>query len=121
MIQGLPGQFQVGYSKKNHKLFVPTVGARGNLASSLARVDADTLQTEAFAELPVKKNDKGQYGYTSAYGVTVDDVDGTVWVTNTIDNSVAVYDQQTSQAHLDQRGCEERTIRTGLSTPARSG
>ena len=95
IIQGLPGQFQVGYSKKNHKLFVPTVGARGGLASSLARVDADTLQTEAFAELPVKKNDKGQYGYTSAYGVTVDDVDGTVWVTNTIDNSVAVYDQQT--------------------------
>ena len=95
IIQGLPGQFQVGYSKKNHKLFVPTVGARGGLASSLARVDADTLQTEAFAELPVKKNDKGQYAYTSAYGVTVDDVDGTVWVTNTIDNSVAVYDQQT--------------------------
>ena len=95
IIQGLPGQFQVGYSKKNHKLFVPTVGARGGLASSLARVDADTLQTEAFAELPVKKNDKGQYGYTSAYGVTVDDVDGAVWVTNTTDNSVAVYDQQT--------------------------
>ena len=95
IIQGLPGQFQVGYSKKNHKLFVTTVGARGGLASSLARVDADTLQTEAFAELPVKKNDKGQYGYTSAYGVTVDDVDGTVWVTNTTDNSVAVYDQQT--------------------------
>ena len=95
IIQGLPGQFQVGYSKKNHKLFVPTVGARGGLTSSLARVDADTLQTEAFAELPVKKNDKGQYGYTSAYGVTVDDVDGTVWVTNTTDNSVAVYDQQT--------------------------
>ena len=95
IIQGLPGQFQVGYSKKNHKLFVPTVGARGNLASSLARVDADTLQTEAFAELPVKQNEKGQYGYTSAYGVTVDDVDGTVWVTNTTDNSVAVYDQQT--------------------------
>ena len=95
IIQGLPGQFQVGYSKKNHKLFVPTVGARGGLASSLARVDADTLQTEAFAELPVKKNDKDQYGYTSAYGVTVDDVDGTVWVTNTTDNSVAVYDQQT--------------------------
>ena len=95
IIQGLPGQFQVGYSKKNHKLFVPTVGARGGLASSLARVDAETLQIEAFAELPVKKNDKGQYGYTSAYGVTVDDVDGTVWVTNTTDNSVAVYDQQT--------------------------
>ena len=95
IIQGLPGQFQVGYSKKTHKLFVPAVGARGGLASSLARVDADTLQTEAFAELPVKKNDKGQYGYTSAYGVTVDDVDGTVWVTNTTDNSVAVYDQQT--------------------------
>ena len=107
IIQGLPGQFQVGYSKKNHKLFVPTVGARGNLASSLARVDADTLQTEAFAELPVKKNDKGQYGYTSAYGVTVDDVDGTVWVTNTTDNSVAVYDQQTLKLIWSNEGVKE--------------
>ena len=107
IIQGLPGQFQVGYSKKNHKLFVPTVGARGGLASSLARVDADTLQTEAFAELPVKKNDKGQYGYTSAYGVAVDDVDGTVWVTNTIDNSVAVYDQQTLKLIWTNEGVKE--------------
>ena len=107
IIQGLPGQFQVGYSKKNHKLFVPTVGARGGLASSLARVDADTLQTEAFAELPVKKNDKGQYGYTSAYGVTVDDVDGTVWVTNTTDNSVAVYDQQTLKLIWTNEGAKE--------------
>ena len=107
IIQGLPGQFQVGYSKKNHKLFVPTVGARGGLASSLARVDADTLQTEAFAELPVKKNDKGQYGYTSAYGVTVDDVDGTVWVTNTIDNSVAVYEQQTLKLIWTNEGVKE--------------
>ena len=107
IIQGLPGQFQVGYSKKNHKLFVPTVGARGGLASSLARVDADTLQTEAFAELPVKKNDKGQYGYTSAYGVTVDDVDGTVWVTNTTDNSVAVYDQQTLKLNWTNEGVKE--------------
>ena len=107
IIQGLPGQFQVGYSKKNHKLFVPTVGARGGLASSLARVDADTLQTEAFAELPVKKNDKGQYGYTSAYGVTVDDVDGTVWVTNTTDNSVSVYDQATLQQTWTTAGIAE--------------
>ncbi|WP_311474520.1 LPXTG cell wall anchor domain-containing protein [uncultured Rothia sp.] len=107
IIQGLPGQFQVGYSKKNHKLFVPTVGARGGLASSLARVDADTLQTEAFAELPVKKNDKGQYGYTSAFGVTVDDVDGTVWVTNTTDNSVAVYDQQTLKLIWTNEGVKE--------------
>ena len=107
IIQGLPGQFQVGYSKKNHKLFVPTVGARGGLASSLARVDADTLQTEAFAELPVKKNDKGQYGYTSAYGVTVDDVDGTVWVTNTTDNSISVYDQETLQQTWTTAGIAE--------------
>ena len=107
IIQGLPGQFQVGYSKKNHKLFVPTVGARGGLASSLARVNADTLQTEAFAELPVKKNDKGQYGYTSAYGVTVDDVDGTVWVTNTTDNSVAVYDQQTLKLIWTNEGVQK--------------
>ena len=107
IIQGLPGQFQVGYSKKNHKLFVPTVGARGGLASSLALVEADTLQPEAFAELPVKKNDKGQYGYTSAYGVTVDDVDGTVWVTNTTDNSVAVYDQQTLKLIWSNEGVKK--------------
>ncbi len=70
-------------------------------------MDADTLQTEAFAELPVKKNDKGQYGYTSAYGVTVDDVDGTVWVTNTTDNSVAVYDQQTLKLIWSNEGVQK--------------
>ena len=105
--QGLPGQFQVGYSAKTGKLFVPTVGARGNLASSLARVDAETLKTEAFAELPIKQNDKGQYGYTTAYGVTVDDVDGTVWVTNTTDNSVAVYDQRTLKLIWTNEGVKE--------------
>ena len=107
IIQGLPGQFQVGYSAKTGKLFVPTVGARGNLASSLARVDAETLKTEAFAELPIKQNDKGQYGYTTAYGVTVDDVDGTVWVTNTTDNSVAVYDQRTLKLIWTNEGVKE--------------
>ncbi len=53
------GQFQVGYSKKNHCCSCSPWVHRGGLAS-LARVDAGTLQTEAFAELPVKKNDKGQ-------------------------------------------------------------
>ena len=52
------------------------------------------------AELPIIKNDKG-YQYDAAYGITVDDVDGTVWVTNTTGNSLAVYDQGNDAAGLD--------------------
>ena len=39
--------------------------------------------------------------------MTVDDVDGTVWVTNTTDNSVAVYDQQTLKLIWTNEGVQK--------------
>ncbi|THD39772.1 MAG: peptidase, partial [Rothia mucilaginosa] len=95
--QGLPGQYQVAYSKATNKIWMVGVGARGDLASTIARVNADTLQIEEVAALPFELDKNGEFGYISAYGITVDDVSGTVWVTNTTDNSLSVFDQNTME------------------------
>ena len=104
--QGLPGQFQVAYSKKTNKIWVAGTADRDKHVSTIARIDANSLKIEAVAELPIVKNDKG-YQYDAAYGITVDDVDGTVWVTNTTDNSVSVYDQATLQQTWTTAGIAE--------------
>ena len=104
--QGLPGQFQVAYSKKTNKIWVAGTADRDKHVSTIARIDANSLKIEAVAELPIVKNDKG-YQYDAAYGITVDDVDGTVWVTNTTDNSVSVYDQATMQQVWTTAGIAE--------------
>ena len=104
--QGLPGQFQVAYSKKTNKIWVAGTADRDKHVSTIARIDANSLKIEAVAELPIVKNDKG-YKYDAAYGITVDDVDGTVWVTNTTDNSVSVYDQATLQQTWTTAGIAE--------------
>ena len=95
--QGLPGQFQVAYSAKNHKIWMVGVGDRGDLASTIARVNADTLQIEEVAALPIDMDENGVLSYVSSYGITVDDENGTVWVTNTTDNSLSVFDQETME------------------------
>ncbi len=92
--QVLAHQFQVAYSKKTNKIWVAGTADRDEHVSTIARIDANSLKIEAVAELPIVKNDKG-YSYEGAYGITVDDEEGTVWVTSTRDNSVAVYDQAT--------------------------
>ena len=104
--QGLPGQFQVAYSKKTNKIWVAGTADRDKHVSTIARIDANSLKIEAVAELPIIKNDKG-YQYDAAYGITVDDVDGTVWVTNTTDNSISVYDQATLQQTWTTAGIAE--------------
>ena len=104
--QGLPGQFQVAYSKKTNKIWVAGTADRDKHVSTIARIDANSLKIEAVAELPIIKNDKG-YMYDAAYGITVDDVDGTVWVTNTTDNSVSVYNQETLQQVWTTAGIAE--------------
>ena len=102
--QGLPGQYQVAYSKANHKIWM--VG-NSNLASTIARVNADTLQIEEVAALPFELDKNGEFGYISAYGITVDDVSGTVWVTNTTDNSLSVFDQNTMEQIWTNHGIAE--------------
>ena len=67
-------------------------------ASTLARLDATSMKVEAVAGLPVTRSGTGyEAGYSSlaAFGITVDDVNNTVWVTNTRNDSVSVYDQNT--------------------------
>ena len=105
--QGLPGQYQVAYSKATNKIWMVGVGARGNLASTIARVNADTLQIEEVAVLPFELDKNGEFGYISAYGITVDDVSGTVWVTNTTDNSLSVFDQSTMEQIWTNHGISE--------------
>ena len=85
------------------------VGGNSNLASTIARVNADTLQIEEVAALPFELDKNGEFGYISAYGITVDDVSGTVWVTNTTDNSLSVFDQSTmEQIWTNHRYLRER-------------
>ena len=105
--QGLPGQYQVAYSKATNKIWMVGVGARGDLASTIARVNADTLQIEEVAVLPFELDKNGEFGYISAYGITVDDVIGTVWVTNTTDNSLSVFDQNTMELIWTNHGIAE--------------
>ena len=105
--QGLPGQYQVAYSKATNKIWMVGVGARGDLASTIARVNADTLQIEEVAVLPFELDKNGEFGYISAYGITVDDVSGTVWVTNTTDNSLSVFDQNTMEQIWTNHGIAE--------------
>ena len=105
--QGLPGQYQVAYSKVTNKIWMVGVGARGDLASTIARVNADTLQIEEVAALPFELDKNGEFGYVSAYGITVDDVSGTVWVTNTTDNSLSVFDQNTMEQIWTNHGIAE--------------
>ena len=105
--QGLPGQYQVAYSKATNKIWMVGVGARGDLASTIARVNADTLQIEEVAALPFELDKNGDFGYISAYGITVDDVSGTVWVTNTTDNSLSVFDQNTMEQIWTNHGIAE--------------
>ena len=105
--QGLPGQYQVAYSKATNKIWMVGVGGNSNLASTIARVNADTLQIEEVAALPFELDKNGEFGYVSAYGITVDDVSGTVWVTNTTDNSLSVFDQNTMEQIWTNHGIAE--------------
>ncbi len=65
--------------------------------SSLLKVDPDTLAIEKTITPPV--TDAATGALEAVYGVAVDDEHNTVWVTNTRNNSVAVYSQRTG-AHL---------------------
>lgn len=98
--QGLPGQFQTAYSKTNNKMWVAGAFLRANTVSTIARVNPETMKIEAAAELPVGRFGTGvQAGltYMGAYGIAVDDVNNTVWVTNTRSNAVSVFDQDTME------------------------
>ncbi|NGN63113.1 YncE family protein [Streptomyces sp. A7024] len=94
-----PGLFQSAYSARNHALWVTASAGRPPVItdSRLLRVDPKTLLIEAAYPLPVTDTATG--AVRAVFGVAVDDEQDTVWTTNTLDDSVSVYRQQTGE-HL---------------------
>lgn len=90
------GLYQVAYSHKNDALFVASaVGRPPVKESALSRISPETLAVDAQinpAEAPARP-DGSEGGLFALYGVAVDDTNDNVWVTNTRQNTVAVYKQ----------------------------
>ncbi|WP_207099491.1 YncE family protein [Paracoccus shandongensis] len=89
------GLYQVAYSPKSDALFVTSaVGRPPVRQSALVKVNPETLETIASATpQPAPARGEGDGGVFAVYGVAVDDANGTVWVTNTRQDTVAVYKQ----------------------------
>lgn len=83
------GIYQVA-SGKDGKLFIAASSGRGEaLTSVLMKLDASSLAPEGEATPPM-----GEKGMVNAvYGVGADNAKGTIWATNTRENSVTIYDQ----------------------------
>lgn len=90
LVQGL---YQSAYSAASDALFVTAaVGRPPVTRSELLKVDPETLEIVArVTPAQVPGHDDGRV--FAVYGVGVDDVNGNVWVTNTRDNTAAVYRQ----------------------------
>lgn len=93
------GLYQSAYSERNDVLWAtasvgqPPAPVTG---SQLLRIDPGTLEVEAAFTPPVNGT------VEAVYGIDVDDEHNTLWVTNTRNNSVAVYSQRTGR-HLATR------------------
>lgn len=101
------GLYQAAYSAKNNHIFVTSaVGRPPVRQSELIKVDANTLKVMARvtpADAPSRpltqaipapaEAARQNIGVFAVYGVAVDDSRGTVWATNTRQNTIAVYKQ----------------------------
>ncbi|KTT29074.1 YncE family protein [Pseudomonas rhizoryzae] len=88
----VPGLYQVGISAKTGALFVTSaVGRPPVKVSQLLKLDPKDLSIQRqITPAAAPGEDAGVY---AVYGVGVDDRNGTVWTTNTRQNTVAVYRQ----------------------------
>lgn len=90
------GLYQVDYSKANNVIYVTSaVGRPPVKQSALTKLDADSLKVlaEISPEAAPARVDGSEGGLFALYGVGVDDVNGKVWVTNTRQNTISVYEQ----------------------------
>ncbi|NPD16778.1 ATP-binding protein [Xinfangfangia sp. D13-10-4-6] len=98
------GLYQSAYSARSNALFVTAADFSGG-TSELLRLDPETLEVQAritpadFPEdqkPPAKEGaPKGPYKLAPAgvFGLGLDEAEGRIWVTNTPDNTIAVYAQ----------------------------
>ncbi|MGP2440598.1 YncE family protein [Streptomyces sp. JW3] len=94
-----PGLYQSAYSERNDVLWATASVGQPPAAvtrSRLLRIDPDTLAVQAAYDAPL---DAADGTIEAVYGIDVDDEHNTVWVTNTRNDSVAVYSQRTGR-HL---------------------
>ncbi|SUE43987.1 YncE family protein [Roseomonas gilardii] len=91
------GLYQSAYSARNNALFVTSaIGRPPVRQSELLKLNPETLEVlaritpQAAPEQPGGPADAGVY---AVYGIGVDDGNDTVWVTNTRQDTVAVYRQ----------------------------
>lgn len=98
-----PGLYQSAYGASSGGLFVTAANFRP-VSSVLLKLDPDSLAVLAEATPPeVPPEHRLRFGLApgeepgpqpfAVFGLGVDDVKGTVWVTNTAHNTVAVYNQ----------------------------
>ena len=99
---GLAGQYQVAYNPEGNVLFVSGsfnhTKTHGTLCATIARINADTLQIEKTAVLPVIPENKPElenlFQIQAAYGLAVDNQRGLLWTGGTRTNSVTAYSQK---------------------------
>lgn len=85
----VPGLYQVAYSAQRQSLYASSaLGYPPNERSRLIEIDPDTLTIRREAEVATLPGDAGPAG---AYGIGLDESQGNVWVTNTRQDTVAVY------------------------------
>ena len=93
------GMYQSAYSEASDALFVAATSLGEKISSEILRVDPQTLEVTARATPPAAPDRPGRGGEMmtdlvyAAFGIGVDDSKGTIWITNTFHNTVAVYRQ----------------------------
>ena len=99
---GLAGQYQVAYNPEENVLFVSGsynhTKTHGTLCATIARINADTLQIEQTATLPVIPENNPElanlFQVQAAYGLAADNERGLLWAGGTHTNSVTAYSQK---------------------------
>ncbi len=99
---GLAGQYQVAYNSEENVLFVSGsynhTKTHGTLCATIARINADTLQIEKTATLPVIPENNPElanlFQVQAAYGLAADNERGLLWTGGTRTNSVTAYSQK---------------------------
>lgn len=99
---GLAGQYQVAYNPEENVLFVSGsynhTKTHGTLCATIARINADTLQIEQTATLPVIPENNPElanlFQVQAAYGLAADNERGFLWTGGTRTNSVTAYSQK---------------------------